>query len=256
MARLHQTISRVTDALDACEPQQAAEELAAMVDELHEWYTPHRPAGGGQVLETLNLLFAPFTPHLSEAIHRKTGGRLTESVHAANWPSADAAWANPELLAQMTQVRRLAALGQAARNQAGILADQPLHQARISFLSEVTESDRLDSFKELLTQVLNVLKVEFTPEAVAHVEWHLAIAPGQAGSRTTTPAELEAALALLDPGAASDLALQLRDGLSVSLRVMGQAITLLPDEVSVYAQARPGWTAATDAKYLVVLEVG
>jgi isoleucyl-tRNA synthetase len=232
MARLHQTISTVTDALDACEPQRAAEELAAMVGDLHDWYTPHRPGGGGQVLETLNLLFAPFTPHLSEAIHRKTGGRLTESVHATNWPSADPAWADPELLAQMTQVRQLAALGQAARNQAGILADQPLHQALISFLSKITESDRLVAFNKLLTQVLNVATVEFTPEAVAHVEWHLAIAPGQARSRTTTPAELEAALASLDPGAASDLALQLRDGLSVSLEVMGQAITLLPDEVS------------------------
>jgi hypothetical protein len=33
-------------------------------------------------------------------------------------------------------------------------------------------------------------------------------------------------------------------------------MTLLPDEVRLFAQARPGWVAAADDEHLVVLDVG
>jgi isoleucyl-tRNA synthetase len=95
MARLQRTIRAVTEALDAGEPHQAAEVLAVLVRDLAGWHASQRPGGGGEVLESLSRLLAPFVPHLAEAIHRQVAGLAAESVHLAAWPTPDPAGADP-----------------------------------------------------------------------------------------------------------------------------------------------------------------
>jgi isoleucyl-tRNA synthetase len=257
LARFNRASAVVTDALEACQPQPATAELETLVGDISDWYLPHRPGGGGSVLAALSRLLAPFVPHLAEAIHRQIGGTGAESVHLATWPVPDPMTEEPVLLTSMTQVRRLAALGEAARARAGIDPDLPLRQALFGPRSEGSgESPELGAFEDLLAQALGAAQIRFAPDAAAEVEWRLALNPHQVVERDVAATDIEAALANLEPGTAAGLASQLGKRLSISLQVAGKAVTLLPDEVSVTALARQDWAAAADDDYVVVLKVG
>jgi isoleucyl-tRNA synthetase len=257
LARFNRALSAVTHALDAGQPQPAAAELATLIEDISDWYVPHRSDGGSRVLAGLSRLLAPFVPYLAEAIHRQSGGRGAESVHLAAWPMPEPMAEGPGLLESMSQVRRLAALGQAARASAGIDPDRLLRQAFIGpRAAGVGEAPVAEPFQDLLAEVLGVTQVRFTPDAAAQVGWCLALNPYQTVERDVSTTEIEAALAALEPETAAGLASQLGEGLSISLKVAGKAITLLPDEVSLTALAQPGWAASAADEFVVALEVG
>jgi hypothetical protein len=67
---------------------------------------------------------------------------------------------------------------------------------------------------------------------------------------------IQAGLENLQGEKAIDITKRLWDGMSVSIQVAGQALTLLPDEVAITSRAQPGWTAAHDAGLLLLLETG
>jgi isoleucyl-tRNA synthetase len=255
LARLHQVIGTVTEALDACEPCRATDALATLVHDLSTWYAPPWPNGEEQLLETLSRLLAPFVPHLAEAIYRQIGGRTVESVHLLDWPSSNPSPADRALLAGMALVWRLVALGKIARGQAGLQLGQPLRRAVITFLSPTTsEPAELIPYKSLLARLLGVARVQFTREAIATKVWQLNLNANDAVERAIPAGEIDAALTALSAREAAKLVFQLWDGRSVSLKVAGQMVTLLPSEVRV--STRPGWAAAAAGGRLLVLEVG
>jgi hypothetical protein len=151
-------------------------------------------------------------------------------------------------------VRRLAALGQVARAQAGIEPRQPVRRALVA--SSPADLSELAALEGPLAQALVAERIEIEPDAGTRIAWRLGLNPQQTPDRGVAPAEIDAALAALDGEAAADLAAKLRDGLSVGLEVSGRAIVLLPDEVTLSVQARPGWAAAFAGGSLVLLELG
>jgi isoleucyl-tRNA synthetase len=256
-ARLHQVSSAMDQALAAQEPARAAGELAVLVSDLADWAAPRQPGSLGPTLGFVSRLLAPFVPHLAEALHRQLGGWGVESVHLTAWPTADPSWADRALLARMARVRRLAALGQKARAQAEVAPDRRLRRAIVGLMvSDRGAVSELDPFQDLLAEALGVEQVQLAPEAEGQVAWRLGLNPERYPERDVTPAEIEDVLAGLDADLAAHLASQLRAGLSIGLQVSGRAMTLLPDEVRLFAQARPGWVAAADDEHLVVLDVG
>jgi isoleucyl-tRNA synthetase len=247
-ARLYQATHAVSQALEAQELGEATRELVALLDDLESLYATAQPKEVSQVLGLLSLLLAPFVPYVAEAIHRKSVGWTEDSVHLAPWPVADRRKADRALLARMSHVRRLVILGQRARAQAGIAPDQVLQRALISLpVADQEEGLKMDQLAGLLADMLTVKVVRFSAEAEALVDWRLAV---------NEPSRANAALASLDPGERAEMAGQLREGLSVSLRLPDQTITLLPDEVTISPQPRAGWAGAAGGDYLVVLEVG
>ncbi len=270
-ARLHEVTCVVGQALDDADPGGAVGHLATFADDLADWYLPHHPRGGlpagpagDEMLATLSRLLAPFVPHLAEAIssrqvgRRHAGAREAQgSVHLATWPTPPPAWRNEALLAQMALVRRLAALGCSARAAAGLKTERPLAQAVIGLEGET--ADRWmgpGALQDLLAQALAVDGVEVISDAAARMAWHLSLAPGKDPVHEVPRAAIVDALAALDASKAAALAQQLREGLSISLQVGGQALTLLPDEVQVRPQAQSGWNAAAEGGLVVSLKVG
>ncbi len=256
-ARLHQVSGAVEQALDAHEQARAAGELATLVNDLADWAAPRQPASLGSALDFLSRLLAPFVPHLAEALHRQLGGWGVESVHLTAWPTADPSWVDRALLVHMARVRRLAGLGEKARARGAVASDRRLRQGVVG----LTVSDRdaiseLNPYQELLVEALGVEQLELTSEAEDQVEWRLSLNPERTPERDVSPAEIEDALAELDANLAAHLAAELRAGRSIGLQVSGRAITLLPDEIRLVVQARPGWVAAADDEYLVLLDVG
>jgi isoleucyl-tRNA synthetase len=256
-ARLYHTAAALTRALDEREPGRAAGELVALLDDWAAWYAPRRPGAGRELVEPLTLLLAPFVPHLAEAIHRQRGKRARPSVHLEDWPVLDPSWENEALLKNMARVRHLAALGLLARSQAGMQPDQLLPGALLGSLPGASWSlIDLEPFAGLLADSLRVASVKFSADAAGHVEWRLGLDPERQVQRDVSQPAIAAALAALSTDRAAQIAAQLQQGISVGLEVSDQAITLLPDEVTISVQARAGWAAAADAEHLVALVVG
>jgi isoleucyl-tRNA synthetase len=257
LARTHQTAEAMTGALNDHDPRRAAGELSDFVDEMSSWYLPRRPEGGREVLRTLCGLAAPFVPHLAEAIYRRLDGRSEGSVHVTPWPAVEQAWQDEQVLAQMALVQRLGQLGQAVRSGAGIEQDLPLPQAIVGILSGDDElADRLAPYSEILAAELGVGKARVTADAASHVVWQLLLHPDRAVKPDADLAGIGGALERLDAERARAVASQLLDGLSVSVEADGKAFTLLPEEVIVRLLPEPGWAAAVEGAYLVILETG
>ncbi|MGC9334569.1 MAG: class I tRNA ligase family protein [Anaerolineae bacterium] len=260
LARLFEATRAVQAALDGARPQEAVEVVGAFVQDLVAWYAPHREgtsAVASPLLESLSRLLAPFVPHLAEAMHRRLKGPTAESVHLGPWVSVDAAWEDRSLVEGMGLVRQAEALGQAARLEAGLPAQRTLARAIVGFCPPREEDGSLLlPFQELLAWVLGVMHLEIIPEFGQGLAWQLGLIPGREVGRDVSREQVEAALAELEPERASYLARQLWEGLSVSLEVGEQVLTLLPDEVRISPWAPAGWTAKAGDTLLVLLQVG
>ncbi len=197
LARLDEAILAVTKNLEKYDIREAAVAIENLVDDLSRWYIRRsrrrfQPArrsigeGGkpiseadhysasvtlGHVLRELAKLIAPFTPFFAEVIHEHLGGK--ESVHLENWPTANKKLINKKLLEQMAEIRRLAALGLAARAAAGIKVRQPLQKLKIKNEKLKIKEELL----EILADEVNVKEIVFDRSIKNELELDTAITP-------------------------------------------------------------------------------
>ena len=124
LSRLHSTTKKVRTALDDYQFTNAAREIAALVDEVSNWYvrrSRNRFWESGmnaekaaayetlhEVLVTISKLIAPFTPFVAEDIHLNLEG---SSVHLADYPVVNESLLQPKLEAEMDAVLQVVELG-------------------------------------------------------------------------------------------------------------------------------------------------
>jgi isoleucyl-tRNA synthetase len=140
LSRLSRLVETVDTSLDRYDVNAAARPVQDFVEDLSNWYVrrsrrrfwksesdadklaAHQTLY--EVLVTLSRLLAPFTPFVSDAIHRNlTDG---QSAHLADFPTADRAARDAALEDEMTAARDLVQAGLAARDAARIKVRQPL----------------------------------------------------------------------------------------------------------------------------------
>ena len=168
-------MAEVTLALDDYQPLPAAKAIAALVDDLSNWYVRANrrrfwrtdPTIGAadslsaqatlyEALTTVSLLIAPFCPFLAEKMWRELiAAGEADSVHLAPWPEADMTAIDRELEASMELARRLVSLGRSARGHAGMRVRQPLRRALVAL-----PPDSPPLLEELVAEELNVDDVE------------------------------------------------------------------------------------------------
>ncbi len=160
VARLDETIQKTTKAMDKYDIRAAALEIEKLGDDLSRWYIRRsrrrlqKPENKkdyedcsrtlGFVLLQISKLMAPFNPFFSELLYEQLRGeaRNLESVHLEEWPKSQIAnrsaggqsslGRKSQIIKQMEEVRRLAALGLAKRAEAGIKVRQPLATLRVA----------------------------------------------------------------------------------------------------------------------------
>jgi len=175
LSRTDTVAADVKEALDGYDLTTAARKISAFVqDDLSNWYVrttrdrfwatrPDSAAALGtsdafatlhHALVTTARMLAPIAPFLSDWMHRELTG---ESVHLAMFPDHSGA-RDADLESGMEDVRRLATLGRAAREEAGLRVRQPLKELQ----GALPEGRVLtDSLVELLKTELNVKSVVF-----------------------------------------------------------------------------------------------
>ncbi|MBV8196250.1 MAG: class I tRNA ligase family protein, partial [Candidatus Dormibacteraeota bacterium] len=183
LARLAQTVDTVRAAMDAYEAQDAVRAIEAFVEDLSKWYVRRSRRrfwkGGSKdsdkrsayvtlhtALVVLCGLLAPFMPFVSERMYRNLTGfdgdhppanGVADSVHLTDYPEADGAWRDPDVLRDMERLRRLVEDGLAARTEAGVRVRQPLSAA-------IVHGDPLSpELEAIFLDELNVKRVDHEP---------------------------------------------------------------------------------------------
>jgi isoleucyl-tRNA synthetase len=118
-----------------------------------------------EILTVTCRLLAPFAPFVSDWIHQELTG---ESVHMAPYVRPEPTRIDAGLERAMADVRALATLGRAAREEVGIKVRQPLNSV-LCVVSTHAADDVLRGLVPLIASELNVKRVDFASSADALV---------------------------------------------------------------------------------------
>ncbi len=176
LSELNRLIVEVNDALENYDPTGAGRKIEEFLDGLSNWYVRRsrrrfwksendadKQAAHAtlyQCLVTLAQLLAPFTPFIAEELYRNLVcsyyPESPESVHLADFPSADEALIDDDLSADMKLAMKIASLGRGARSKAGIKIRQPLSRV----VARVRGRHEEEGLRRLEHQVLDELNVK------------------------------------------------------------------------------------------------
>ncbi len=116
-SRLHLRVQAITDAMNNLRIREAIHEALYMLDQDIQWYLRRTSIETSierekvrsrllyEILTTRILLFAPFTPHLSEELWHKMGN--TSFVSIAKWPTFDEVKVNRRVIEQEAFIKSL-----------------------------------------------------------------------------------------------------------------------------------------------------
>jgi isoleucyl-tRNA synthetase len=277
LARLDEMVKSVTEQLENYEPNLATAAMNDFIDDLSNWYVRRSrrrfwaKAGASEasdadknaaystlyhVLVMLCKALAPLTPFVTEVMYqnlvRSVDAGAPESVHHSDWPVADteALATSQDLLDQMALARRVVTLGHAARAQANVKVRQPLGQVVVVAPGR---GEDLAAMHDLIVDELNVKELESASEAGELVDYRLLPVNTILGPKygKLFP-KIRAALSAIENPAAASAALQA--GEPLKLKVDGQSIELMPDEIMVQTDARAGLAVLSEGGVTVALD--
>jgi isoleucyl-tRNA synthetase len=250
LAKLAELRDDLTASLDVCDISGACDQLRQFTDALTNWYVRRSRSRFWEedpdaidtlhtVLEVTSRLAAPLLPLTTEVIWRGVTGE--RSVHLTDWPEAELLPKDSDLVADMDLVREVASAGSSLRKAKKLRVRLPLPKLTVA----VEDPRRLESFKDLIADELNVKVVELTDDIATYGRFELTVNAKVAGPRLGK--DVQAAIKAVKAGEAVSNA----DGTLTA----GPAV-LAPEEYSSrLVAADPEFTAALpDGAGLVVLD--
>jgi isoleucyl-tRNA synthetase len=250
LAKLAELRDDLTESLDVCDIYGACDHLRQFTEALTNWYVrrsrqrfweedPDAIDTLHTVLEVTARLAAPLLPLITEVIWRGVTGE--RSVHLTDWPEAGVVPADPELVTAMDQVREVTSAASSLRKAKQLRVRLPLPKLTVA----VENPQRLEAFKDLIADELNVKAVELTDDIDSYGRFELTVNAKVAGPRLGK--DVQAAIRAVKAGDAVVNA----DGTLTA----GPAL-LQPEEYSSrLVAAEPEYTAALpEGAGLVVLD--
>jgi isoleucyl-tRNA synthetase len=262
LSRAAGTAELVAERLDAYDATSAGRAIAALVDDLSNWYVrrSRRRFWDGEAAAFATLrecllivakLLAPFCPFVADELYDNLDGELA-SVHLCDFPAGPALPArDEELEAAMATARETVRLGLGARAQAKIKVRQPLAEAVV--VADGAERAAIEALSEIVRDELNVRAVRFVAAADELGEYEV-----KANYRTLGPlfgSEMPLAaeaIAALDPSA---VAAAVRDGREIGISVGGREHTLSADDVLLSMRAPEGYSVEREGSHAVALDL-
>lgn len=262
LSRQAHLVADVRAALDGYDLTRAARQIGDfVVDDLSNWYIRRgRDRFWGstdaadtraafqtlwEALVTVSRLMAPFTPFLSDWLHRAMG---LDSAHLAGFPAEHPQLRDEALERGMDGVRTLSSLGRAAREQVQIRVRQPLGTLHAVAPGQLELSDELLA---VLQEELNVKTVEFLADAESLVTLEAKPNFRALGQRFGSDTQ-EAAAAIR--ALSGDALSAFRDGEAVVIEVDGESHDLQPDEVEILQVAKGDLVVESGDRFTVALD--
>ncbi len=250
LAKLAELRDELTTSLDVCDISGACDQLRQFTEALTNWYVRRSRSRFWEedpdaidtlhtVLEVTCRLAAPLLPLATERIWRDLMGE--RSVHLTDWPEADLLPKDAQLVGDMDLVREVASSASSLRKAKKLRVRLPLPKLTVA----VDNPQRLEAYRDLIADELNVKSVELTDDIATYGRFELTVNAKVAGPRLGK--DVQAAIKAVKAGEATANA----DGTLTA----GPAV-LQPDEYSSrLVAADPEYTAALpDGAGLVVLD--
>ena len=172
LAKLHNLVLGVTDALDNTDIARACDEVRWFCDVLTNWYvrrSRQRFWEGDEahpeafntlytVLEALTRVTAPLLPMLSEVIWRGLTGE--RSVHLADFPAADDFPADNDLVTAMDSMRGVCSATNSIRKAHKLRNRLPLPKLTVAMAG----SQQLATFADIIRSEVNVKELSLTDD--------------------------------------------------------------------------------------------
>jgi isoleucyl-tRNA synthetase len=273
LSELSITSKEIVERMDRYDSFGACQQLNALVDGLSNWYVRrcrNRYWGKETALEsqdkadaywtlyevllTIAKLTAPFTPFLSESMWKvltePVHGRVRESVHLCDYPTASESRADSQLGRRMQVLREIASLGRSARMDAKLKVRQPLARVEVSLASD-EHIAWLREHDAIVREELNVKEIAYNAGNSPFIEYQIQPNFKRLGPRIGK--NLPLLKKMLGEADGARLLTELQTNSSITLRIADTDIQLDNEDLQVRLQAKAGWTAAQGRQCVVVL---
>lgn len=182
LSRLNTLVAKCREMMDEYDVASVMRLLEAFIDDLSNWYirTGRRRFWKSEndsdkmsayltlyrALKTINLLYAPIMPFLTEEIYQNLvkshDSDAPMSIHLCAYPESDRTLIVPELEEEMGDVIEVVRSGRSCRNTAQIKVRQPLPKIFVVFKGQ-REKKLKPELEHLLRDELNVREIEYVP---------------------------------------------------------------------------------------------
>jgi isoleucyl-tRNA synthetase len=273
ISELHHTLGAVVSLMDRYDNFEACKRVNEFVDCLSNWFvrrsrdrfwakmTEDSRAGKldaywtlYECLSTTAKMIAPFTPFLAETIWKNLAapfeGKALESVHLCDFPLAEKANQNQQLLKQMRMLREIASLALRARMENKLKVRQPLARVEV-VLTETKYQKWLEEHDDLLREELNVKEIHYATTADQYITY--LVQPNFKRLGPKIGKLLPGVKAALGTADAASLLDQLSTSGKVNLQVGSEVVELDNEDIQVRMQAKPGWAATQGSGCVVVI---
>ena len=268
LSSLETLTQRVVGAMDGYDLQRAVKPFLHFIEDLTNWYIRRSRrrfwkstddadkqrayATLYEVLLRLCRIAAPFTPFISDAIHRnlRTPDQ-PDSVHLCDFPLSDGQGRDEALEAQMRDVMSVVSLGRGIRTDHNLKVRQPLQGIHIA-CRDPNRLARIRDLQDILADELNVRDVEFGTH-----ETDLVTLSAKADYRRLGPRlgprmkHVAAAIQRIGPAQCESLL----SGQSFSLDIDGEPYEIEPEDVIVSRLPKDGLAVAAEGDLVVALHV-
>ena len=267
LSKLNTVVKTVDENLGSYRIPEAARALDNFVDEMSNWYvrrSRERFWAKGMEQDKINAYMtlytalvtiaktaAPMVPFITEDIYRNlvcsVDANAPESVHLCDFPTANEAYINRELEADMEAVLKIVVMGRACRNAANIKNRQPIGSMFVKAPSSLA-----DYFVKIIEDELNVKKVSFTDDVSAYTDYTF-----KPQLRTVGPKygkylkQIQTELAQLDGNAAMN---ELRKNGVIRLDSIGENVVLSEEDLLITMTQMEGYMTEGDNTVTVVLD--
>lgn len=262
VSRLNSLVGQVNKGLADYDFLNAAKAIEAFVDELSNWYirrSRDRFWGSGlddnkldaygtlrHVLLTLSRLIAPFAPLLAEDVYTNLGGE-GESVHLADYPSADEQAIDEMLERDMETARSIVELARNVRNETGIKTRQPLSELIVA----LDRDFELSPYEDIIKDEINVKSITIASGDSGFVDFSFKLNLKTAGKKYgKLVGPIQAHLKTL---AADETRAAVQSGGLSYTTAEGETIRIELDELLVEKQAKSGFASASGYQLTVAL---
>ena len=191
LAKLHNLVASVTDALDDTDIARACDEVRWFCDVLTNWYvrrSRQRFWEGDEahpeafntlytVLEALTRVTAPLLPMLSEVIWRGLTGE--RSVHLADFPAADDFPADNDLVTAMDSMRGVCSATNSIRKAHKLRNRLPLPKLTVA----MADSQQLATFADIIRSEVNVKELSLIDDVDSIGTFEVVVNAKTAGPR-------------------------------------------------------------------------
>jgi isoleucyl-tRNA synthetase len=269
---LNQLIKDVETDYADYEPTNAARRIDDFIDNhLSNWYvrlcrrrfwksdyTEDKIAAYQTLYECLiaiTKMMAPISPFFTDWLYKNlndiTGKETCESVHLADFPSANEAAIDAALLERMDYAQRISSLILSLRKKENIRVRQPLSKILLPVLNE-SFMTQVDAVKDLILAEVNIKEIEYITDTDGMIKKkakaNFKTLGKKLGKHMKAAQEI---IGNLDNAAIS----KIEKENYFKLELDGESFDLTTEDFEILSEDIPGWTVASDRGITVALDI-